>query len=274
MVRKLLKYEGIYYVRTLLLAEVCLLGMGLLVRLVQLFESDHLAYNMLMGSLVMILLLACLACGLFATAMSVVRFYKNLYSSEGYLTFTLPATVGQHLWAKLIATLLAHLSVVIAVVASLCIASAGDLLTEILKAVAYLFRGAAGLLGAHLYGYIALIFLLVAVESAGVSLLYYACLALGQLFRKNRILAAVGIFFGYWFAAQILSTVVAIVLMLLAPTWSGSLFETLFHLLESGERVFGAVYLYFGVRIVIQTVWAGLLFTLVYLITRKRLNLE
>ena len=39
----------------------------------------------------------------FATSLlTAIRFYKNLFSDEGYLTLTLPVTRGQHLFSKTI----------------------------------------------------------------------------------------------------------------------------------------------------------------------------
>ena len=43
-------------------------------------------------------------------------------------------------------------------------------------------------------------------------LLYYACLSIGQLFKKNRIAGAIGIYFAYNLALQILSTIALAIL--------------------------------------------------------------
>lgn len=47
-------------------------------------------------------ILAILACCLVSVAVMVYRFKRNLLGDEGYLMLTLPVTIHQHLWAKLI----------------------------------------------------------------------------------------------------------------------------------------------------------------------------
>ena len=54
----------------------------------------------------LISVLSIVAAGILTLVVIVVRFYKNLLGDEGYLTFTLPTTATQLLWAKLISAFL------------------------------------------------------------------------------------------------------------------------------------------------------------------------
>lgn len=47
-------------------------------------------------------ILTILACSLVSVAMMVYRFKRNLLGDEGYLMLTLPVSIHQHLWAKMI----------------------------------------------------------------------------------------------------------------------------------------------------------------------------
>ena len=54
-----------------------------------------------------------------------MRFYKNLLSGEGYLTFTLPFSATQHIVCKLLCGVLVIVIDFIAVIASLLIMVCG-----------------------------------------------------------------------------------------------------------------------------------------------------
>lgn len=269
MVRKLLKHEAIYYARTLLPVEAILVGWGALTRFVQLFESDSVVYDILFGSSVFVLILGCFACLLFAVAMGVVRFYKNMYTAEGYLTFTLPATEAQHIRAKLIAAVLASVSAFLALVISLLVASSWDLLTELWNVAVYLCRLATPLVGGHLYAYLILLAVLMVLGSAGGYLFYYTCLSVGQLSKKNRILASVGVYFGYQVAMQILSSIFSVLLPLIFASVD---VEAVVAFVET--HLVGVLYGAFGVLLVWELLYITVLFVLVRFITRKKLNLE
>ena len=51
----------------------------------------------------------------------VVRFYKNLFTSEGYFTFSIPVSPVQHIWCKLICGMAMILASTVVVIISLII---------------------------------------------------------------------------------------------------------------------------------------------------------
>ena len=65
--------------------------------------------------------LAVLACILVNVAAMILRFKQNLLGDEGYLMFTLPVTVHQHLWAKLVAAVAWFAATLAISLGSLCI---------------------------------------------------------------------------------------------------------------------------------------------------------
>lgn len=118
-----------------------------------------------------------------------LRFYRNLFSDEGYLTHTLPVTTTQLIYSKLITGLIwSAFNLVIVGISILFLFSA------------YLvqFAGISDLMGTILslltfsnIGYLG-ISLLNCIYNL---LMIYACVCLGQLFHKNRRFAAV-VFYG------------------------------------------------------------------------------
>ena len=94
---------------------------------------------------------------------------------------------------------------VVAFVVSFAIFAAGDVFKEVVEAALYLIKDAE-------WYYILEFALSVVVGMVSNLLLYYACLSIGQLFKKNRIAGAIGIYFAYNFALQILSTIALAIL--------------------------------------------------------------
>ena len=83
-------------------------------------------------------------CGalLMSFVLMIQRFYKNLLQDEGYLMFTLPASVHQHIWSKLIVSSVWFIVTVLAIIAaSLVVAYQGGFLRELLDFLRYFLEG-------------------------------------------------------------------------------------------------------------------------------------
>ena len=215
MVKKLYKHELLAWLRVLTIIFGIVLGVSVMHRIIQLFENDSVYYSIVNGSVSFMYGIALLVCSVAPLVFGVVRFYKNLFTGEGYLSFTLPVRSADHLWVKLwTAVGFSILSVIVCAV-SVLIVTAGDVFTEICKAGAYLLNRIPQNMVGHAVGYCLEFLVLLVVSTAGSFLLYDACICIGQLFRKNRILAAVGVYFGYNVISQILGTVLGVAMVIL-----------------------------------------------------------
>ena len=81
MVKKLLKYEFISYLRTLVPMYIILFAIGALNRFVQLFENDHFSYDIVFNSSLTAFIVSIIVCIVMTVVMGIVRFYKNLYTT-------------------------------------------------------------------------------------------------------------------------------------------------------------------------------------------------
>lgn len=205
MVKKLFKYEFLSYIRVLAPVYIAMLGVAALGRILMIFENDTTSSDLLIGSSIFMYVATVLVAFGFVSIYAVVRFYKNMFSGEGYLTLTLPATADEHIWAKLLSAVLFNFISVVAFVVSFAIFAAGDVFKEVVEAALYLIKDAE-------WYYILEFALSVVVGMVSNLLLYYACLSIGQLFKKNRIAGAIGIYFAYNLALQILSTIALAIL--------------------------------------------------------------
>lgn len=269
MVKKLIKYEMQSYVRTLLPMVLILLGIGLLTRFVQFFEADTFAYSIIEVSSIVALVISVIVCLVMTVVVSVSRFYKNLFTGEGYLSFTLPVTPTQHILTKLLVAVIFVFISVLAVILSLTIASAGELLVEIVKAISFLADQYFDTLGIHGVFYLFEMLIILILVLSTSFLLFYGCIAVGQMAKKNRILAAFGVYFGYYFACQILGTIFVI---LISSYYYLIPFDTIAefannHPYASAHILLCAIMLYYLIP-------AVLYFFVTRLVINKRLNLE
>ncbi len=146
----------------------------------------------------------------------VMRFYKNLLGDEGYLMFTLPVTVSQHIWTKaLVALLMSVLSMAAAGLSVMIMAFGLQIpkeLAELLSSIAegLEFNGILILLETLLYFLLAIV--------AG-TMFIYLCIALGHLSKKHREVMAVV----WYFVLSVVSQFVFVILMNIVsktPLWN------------------------------------------------------
>ena len=282
MVGKLLKYDLKAYFRVLTPAYLTLWAIALFCRIVQFFEpsleamydafASYQVYRIIFVSSVVLLVLASIVVIVLTFAQIIILFYRNLFSREGYLSFTLPVSTDQHLTAKLLGAMIVEFAGILAVVIAAVVATFGEVLAEVWKAGTYLLgklrleiveEFGAG----HFGGWITEFVLLFIVAAVVQVLFYYFCITLGQRAKKNRVLMAFGVFFLVYVAVQILATLV-IILVSVNPEF----LDVLFNSIRDGAP--GSLHLVMWIGIVI---WAGI-GVVEYFICRhvinRRLNLE
>ncbi len=211
MVKKLLKYEFISYLRTLVPMYIILLAIGVVNRFIQIFENDHFSYDIVFTSSVIALSISIIVCVVMTVIVGVVRFHKNLYSSEGYLTFTLPVTSGQLIFTKLVMLIAFTLIGLAVIILSGSIAMLGEVLVEVFRAIGYLAKQYFNHVGVHGAFYIVEFIILLFVSVTYQYLLYYSCITIGQTAKKNRVFMAFLTYFVYYIITQVIGTIFVII---------------------------------------------------------------
>ncbi len=219
MVGKLLKYDLRAYFRVLSPMYLVLLSVALVTRIVQFFEParDSLGnrldvYEIIFVSFCILLTIVCIAVLVISVAQIILVFYRNLFSREGYLSFTLPVSTNAHLWAKLIGSVIVSVASTLMILVAVAIATMGEMLVELVKAGNYLLfkEILANVSTGHIVALGIEAFLLLLLASLASTLFEYLCIAIGQQAKKNRVLAAFGVFFFFFVILQILATVFVI----------------------------------------------------------------
>ena len=269
MVRKLFKHEIFYYLRSLLPVYIVLGGIALAGRLIACFEADTVSYSILRGSSIVALVIAIVATLCLTYVFIITRYYKNMFTGEGYLTLTLPVTATNHLFVKIVTAVLIYMASGLFCVLSVCLFAAGKWLNEILQGAAKIWNYGVEMVGSHLVFYVLEWIPIILIVITSEILLIYMCISLGQLFNKNRILAAVGVYFVLYIIGQIISTIISIIFSVSTMTRIDKWFEIIAS--WKAETVFHVVS---GVAFVWFLLIGCIYFGVSQFVLTKKLNLE
>ena len=271
MVRKLLKHETLAFGRSMLPMWVILLGMSVFARIVQFFESESTVYSIVRGSTFIVFGISVAVCLVMTLVVCIKRFYVNMFTGEGYLTMTLPVTAEQHIFSKLLISVAGFVASVIVVLVALSITALGEVLVEVFKAAGYLFDKMYQQIGFHSVVFIIEFIIVLLVIVAYQMLLFYGCISVGQLARKNRVLAAFGTYFALYVIEQILGTIM-VIFVSLQLTWLTALMEKLglYAIKHPYVVAHGGIW----IGIVIYVIIGAVFFFVSRYIIKNRLNLE
>ncbi len=280
MLGKLMKHEwkAVWKVPTLLLGVLIIIAAvaGLTFAL-PIWDSDWIGLPMSGIMLFMLFYVAMIGVSIGIVIYLAVRYYKNMFTDEGYLTHTLPVTSRQLLISKVITVsvweLLASIGILFSLmvfggVAVLSLASKeGDfalLLVEAMKELGNLWD-MPFFKGFQVFGVSTVFMELVSCFSGAMTII--ASITMGQMIRKHRILGSVGAYFAISAVVQGIFMVIMFPLMLKMVMDNEFLYrfeESPFSFYTIMFTIMSEVYLAVGV---------GLYFLSEYLIHR-RLELE
>ncbi|MCI8281666.1 MAG: hypothetical protein HFI76_08230 [Lachnospiraceae bacterium] len=153
----------------------------------------------------------------------IVHFYRNMFSAQGYLTFTLPSSPQKIFHSKMLVgcawmLLISVLSVVSALVL-IGVASGFENISSIIQEICSMELFTAGDLDAHfsasltdVMGYTSGQLVLLTVILTLVSIYYnisigFGSVTIGQLYAKHKVVGAVLVYVGFYLLMQILSTI-------------------------------------------------------------------
>ncbi|MEE1007286.1 MAG: hypothetical protein U0L66_08885 [Acutalibacteraceae bacterium] len=268
MLKKLYKHEFHSLFRSLLPIWAALIGFAVLSRLTFLTDLENDVLNIARGLSVTAYVLGIFAVFIVGLVIVVMRFYKNLLTHEGYLTFTLPFTPTQHIFCKLICGVVVIIIDFVVVICSLLVLGAGtEILGEILSDIRIALTALPEYFSA---GQIALIssevLLLLLLSPFQSLLMFYAAMALGQQF-KNKVGGAAIAYICLYAAVQIITSLIMIPISFVT---AGGM-EEFDNLINDSVMYLG---LFFGFLIVMSAVLSIVYFVITRHFLTKKLNLE
>lgn len=197
-----------------------------------------------------------------------IRFYKSMYTDEGYLTHTLPVTSHQLLWSKMIPiaawNVLATIGIFISVAIFGCMAIAfrqpdGMGVFETISFIAKEMTAEFGVENITTF-----ILSMLAIGIAGIcsgTMMVVGSVTIGQLVGKHKILGSIGAYFGINTVMQFISTACMIPFMFNAAY-------------EETDNVFSVMMPMYFVMSIVFVILSVVLYFISELIIRKKLNLD
>ena len=181
-------------------------------------ETDSLFSVLSMTSSVFMMYFVVFLLGLASTAMlvvSMIHFYKNLVTDEGYLTFTLPVTPKQILLSKFTNSTLCSLAVSVATgIAIVIIVLVGFGVSGLLGEFFSILWEGIKITTWQFWVIMVLMSIFGLVSLANTHLLYYMAIILGSIIvKKNKALAAIGCVVGVGFIYSSVTSTVYTILM-------------------------------------------------------------
>lgn len=217
MLGKLVKYDLKYGVKIFIILHAvllvaCIISRFLFLDNIDLQGNTHLtATPLILLSSMLIFLFTSVSIGM--GLLLAVRFYKNLYTDEGYLTLTLPATSTQQLWAKIISGAIWYVADVLLCTVALVILATSRNVMEVWNDAAPKFTKAVGI---PLDRYTLYLFIFTLFGTVCGIFFIYACISIGQLFPGHRVLCSIIVFFIISTISQVM-TIASMFLLDLLP---------------------------------------------------------
>lgn len=191
-----------------------------------------------------------------------VRFYKSLFTDEGYLTWTLPATPGQHLLVKTITGTIWGIIDAICIVLALVILFYTKEFADLLPALGPEFEKVMGITLSQ-FGWFYIVIMLLSTPIT-VSMLYF-CISVGQLFSSHRVLGAI---ITYLCLTVLTSVITTLVLL-------GSPYAVVILDRQSAIAAHMYDYLLFSIKmtVIVSVIEGSLSYLGAYYIMNKKINL-
>ena len=275
MLKKLLKYDFLSAFKVWWIAAVTSFGLSFLGGYaVTLIRSPRDLPDVVDSSAGLMLFISIFSLFAFVTLSEIiilVRYYKNFFTDEGYLTFTLPVKTGSLINSKLIMSVAVTVATIIVLAVDVCIILGigfFDVIVdkELFKFVAEVIDEVIAEFGWYIILYILEAVIIFILASAFSLLLMFCCITLASLItKKGRVATAIAIYYG---VNCVLSFVMEMI-MIFGVRGIGVRMEALSDKMINSVMavILLAVILLFGLASV-------MLYTLQYRMIDKKLNLN
>jgi hypothetical protein len=176
------------------------------------FFSDNVATNpvieVVLGISFTLYFIAVVALSAMTLVMIIQRFYKNLFTDEGYLMFSLPVKTWELVLSKLLVGLIWSAVCTLMIVISFFILSLGSFtMMDLTQGISMAYTEFYSTFGTSLNVLIFEIMMLIVISTISSILMIYVSIAIGQLFNQHRIVASFGAYIVITIALQIIGSI-------------------------------------------------------------------
>lgn len=266
MLGKLIKNEFRATARTFgamyLIVFIVTVLFKLVVEIQDAFQLDNVVINILSFVTITAFVLGIIGVVIGTFIFIIKRFYDNMLKNEGYLSFTLPATVGQHIASKSIVSYIWVLISAVFIFGIVMILFLGhtSLFVELREDIIYIIKEFNK---QHLWKYVIVIGAALLIAAYNYIAMGYACFSVGQAWTRNRIAGALATYIVF----QIITEIISLICMMIM---FGGDMEAVNNA-EIGDAVFQPLLIF---MIVEQVILAAICTIITHVMLSKKLNLE
>ena len=216
MLSKLLKHEFRATGRTMLPVYAAVVVLAVLanfsIRVID--RSVHTLLTIFCGLIIAAFVIGIIAAGIMTVVMMIKRFYTNYLKDEGYLMHTLPVSVHELVWSKMIVSVVWFAATFLVI----CLVILLTALIQTGTSLAQFFAGfpswaeikaalaEAGIRSGDLWLFGLEMLLAIIVAGLYTCLHFYAAMSLGHMFAKDKILLSIVFFVGISFVLSLATT--------------------------------------------------------------------
>lgn len=243
---------------------------GVLSLLTEIVESDNPVVNALIGVMFLLYVIAIFAISFVISLYVAMRFYKNMYTDEGYLMHTLPVTKKELIFSKLIVafiwtviTGIVMTASVLALIFALFSAAQTEVtLAEIWQEISSVFFSPefSQVMGMSFPVFAVIFLITVIIGIFSNILMVYTSISFGQLFQKHKVIGAIVSYICIYTILQIANSIAT------APV----MFSTAVSDILPDSIIAPALYFGLGESVVLCIVY----FLLTEWLMKKKLNLD
>jgi hypothetical protein len=277
MLRKLLKHEfrasGRIMLPMYLIVLLSAAGSNLSIRLAS-SDSGSIPVSLFSAFVLLLFAAALIGICIMAVVLMVQRFYKNLLCDEGYIMLTLPVSVHQHIFSKLIASTVWFAATALVVLLGILLVSFDvPFVAALAKGLRFLARQLEYLKLLQTADLILLTaegVVIALLSGAVICLHFYAALAIGHSFSEKKVLLSIIFYFVLQMVMQTLLSLCALgpIALMLTKLTEGIHFDL------SARAWMDYVHAIAGLTALITVIQGAVYYLLTAFMLKRRLNLE
>ncbi len=285
MLGKLFKYENRAISKILMPLSIAVILLSLFGALLLksnfLFESfysqESLFSEAIMGGSTLLIIgsiVAIISANFIAVYLIMQRYYKNLFTDEGYLTFTLPVKQSQIILSKLFTGVIWTIIIALCTLAGVAIfvlfgTSASFINYEVIDMISYAWEQLTAYYSASLGNFFIMVIevIVICLVSMVTSyLLIYLSITLGsQLAKKHKVLASIGMYF-------VISSIAETIELISTTVLSGLFLDGMY--IESEILTLSQMHILFIFSVVFNLIASAVYFIVNKHILTNKLNIE
>ena len=261
MFLKLMKQDIRATARIMVPVYAAAIVLAVFTRVLDLLPQDNAFMSVLTGLVGVLFSLAMTATVIASFVLMIWRFHKNYMTDEGYLMFTLPVSTAELIFSKLLVAIAWFACSALVVSAATLIVGSGGSIQII---------GFDQIPPEQLKGAAAAVVAASLVAGVTLCLMLYACMAIGQSFRRRKTLMAVVFFFMFYIVSQIIGVSFIAQIIQNSPSADAILFGDAASMGMMFQFIIGALWRFTG----ISAVGAVVYYAITHWMLSRKLNLQ